>query len=59
VDAVREGLDAWTCLGEPCLRRKYRRAPGLESGRAARIWRVGDGDGDEVHVIMMMIVEVV
>jgi hypothetical protein len=43
----KEGVDAWSCLGEPCLRRKYRGPPGLESGCAARVRRVGEGDGDE------------
>jgi hypothetical protein len=42
-----EGVDAWSCLGEPCLRRKYRGAAGLESGSTARVRRVGEDDGDE------------
>jgi hypothetical protein len=34
-------------LGNPCLRRKYCGAPGLETGSAEWIWRVGEGGSDE------------
>jgi hypothetical protein len=42
-----EGVDAWSCLGEPCLRRKYRGEAGLESGSTARVRRVVEDEGDE------------
>jgi hypothetical protein len=51
-----EGVDTWSCLGEPWLRRKYRGPPLAEElfigkprlvgGRAAWPRRVGEGDGD-------------
>lgn len=38
-----DGVDAWSCLGEPCLRRKYRGEPGPFSGRVAQFGRLGEG----------------